>query len=63
MPHTVTECGEFCTGVKILYTDDQGCGLGLDASVSRLSQGTVVPRLGLASAEISNASVSPWPGD
>jgi len=27
-----------------------GCGLGLDASVSRPSRGAVVPRLGLASA-------------
>ena len=35
----------------------QGCGLGLDASVLRPSRGAVVPRLGLASVEISNASV------
>ena len=27
----------------------QGCGLGLDVSVSRLSRGAVVLRLGLAS--------------
>jgi hypothetical protein len=37
----------------------QGCGLGLNASVSRPSRGTVTPRLGLASVEISNVSVSP----
>jgi len=41
----------------------QGCGLGLNASVSSLSRGAVVPRLGLASVEISNASVSPRPRD
>jgi len=28
---------------------DVGCGLGLEASVSRPSRGAVVPRLGLAS--------------
>ena len=28
---------------------DVGCGLDLDASVSRLSRGAVVPQLGLAS--------------
>jgi len=36
----------------------QGCGLGLEASVSRPSRGAVMPRLGLASVEISNASAS-----
>ena len=34
----------------------QGCGLCLDASVSRPSGGAVVPRLGLASVSTKNAS-------
>ena len=39
---------------------DVGCGLGLDASVSRPSRGAVVPRLGLASelARLGLVSVS-----
>ena len=41
---------EHCCG----KTFNQGCGLGLDASVSRPSRGAVVPRLGLASAVIRN---------
>ena len=36
----------------------QGCGLVLDASVSNLSRGAVLPRFGLTLVEISNASAS-----
>ena len=36
----------FILSFKAIY---QGCGLGLDASVSRPSRGAEVPRLGLAS--------------
>jgi len=46
---------------------DVGCGLGLDASVSRLSRGAVVPRLGLASdlirlglVSVSSSIWRPW---
>ena len=35
-------------GLSLGLSSQQGRGLGLDASVSRPSQGTVVPRLGLA---------------
>jgi len=48
---------------QVARTSLQGYGLGLDASVSRPSRGAVVPRLGLAWVEISNASVSPQPRD
>ena len=37
---------------------DVGCGLGLDASVSRPSEGAVVPRLGLASEFVCLGLVS-----
>ena len=38
------------------YMEQQGCGLGLDALVSRPFRGAVVPRLGLASFSIKKAS-------
>ena len=38
-----------CEGCKVNSGTSQGCGLGLNASVSRPSRGAVVPRLGLAS--------------
>ena len=40
------------------YSDGQGCGLGLGASVSRSPRGLPTPRLGLTSASGFNASVS-----
>ena len=37
---------------------EQGCGLGLDVSVSRRSRDVPTSRLGLVSAKFSNVSVS-----
>ena len=43
---------QFCTG------NQQGCGLGLDVSVSRRSRDAPTSRLGLVSRKIANVSVS-----
>jgi len=49
-------CSQECQCIKGI--DKQGCGLGLDVSVSRRSRDVPTSRLGLVSTKIDNVSVS-----
>ena len=44
--------------INVAYTSCQGCGLGLDVSVSRRSRDVPTSRLGLVSTKVPNVSVS-----
>ena len=51
-------CNAVLYGVAAMVTPPQGCGLGLDVSVSRPSRDVLTSRLGLVSDKVLNVSVS-----